>query len=141
MYEIFRFVHVLGSVAVCYYLVLPFLVSHMKRDTAAIQIGHLKNMILTNRIGQWLLILQFITGGYMISEKKYAIWWIVLVIVGFLIVGGLAGMMARPMKRIMKALEQGESPQDQIGKIFTFSTIVAIGLIVLIVVMVFPSFR
>ena len=141
LYFIIRFVHVLGAIAVGYYLLLPFLVSRMGRDSAAVQSGYLKNLFQMNRIGQYILILQFLTGGYMISQYEYSIWWIVLVIVVFVIVGALAGMMSRPMKKLSASLERGESERGQIGKIQTYSTLLAIALIVLVVLMVFPSFR
>lgn len=141
IYVYIRFAHVLGAIAVGYYLLLPFLVSRMKRDTAAIQSGTLKSIFTFNRIAQWILILQFITGGYMFSEKEYAIWWIAAVIIVFLIVGAMAGMMAGPMKRLRSALERGESGPNHISRIQVFSTIVAIGVIVLVVLMAFPSFR
>lgn len=139
--EWIRFLHVLGAIAAGYYMLLPFFAGRLASYSSTVQVGFLRGLFLFNRVGQYILIAQFITGGYLISKKPYHVVWIVLVIVIFIIVGALAGMMARPMKRMRADLESGRKEGNHLQKIKVYSWLIAIGVLVLIIMMVFPVYR
>jgi nitrogen fixation/metabolism regulation signal transduction histidine kinase len=141
MVQTMLFLHVLGAIAAGFYLLLPFLLMSVDKLSAAAQGGYVQGMVLANRIGQYILIVQLLTGGYLISKQEYAVWWIVAIIVLFLVVSALAGIMSKPMKRLVADTKEGKSATQYLGKIKTFSTIISVVLLVLIYLMSFPAYR
>lgn len=136
-----RFIHVLGAVAAGYYILLPYLAGRLSGYTLTVQVGYLRLLYLLNRVGQYILIVQFLTGGYLISQKAYSYVWIAVVIVVFLLVGGLAGMMARPLRQLRENVENGRKDDKNVTKLKVYSALIAIGFIALIVMMAFPVYR
>lgn len=140
MDSIFRFIHVLGAIAVGYYIIMPFLLSGIGKIAANQQGGYVKVLHIANRVGQYILILQFITGGYLISKAPYTIPWMVIVIVVFVLLAALAGMMGKPLKRIIEAADtnSGSDVQPLISRLTLFSTLICVCFIILVVLMAFP---
>src|SRR5690554_2213069 len=101
-WDLIRFIHVLGALAVGFYIIFPFLMMRIGKLSAETQEGYVKGIHFANRIGQYILIAQFLTGGYMISQNPYTVVWMVIVIVVFVLLAALAGMMAGPLKRIIE---------------------------------------
>lgn len=120
-------IHVVGAIVAGFYLVLPFLIRDDK--------GVLATVFQLNRIGQFSLIAQFLTGGYLLSAQEgvhYSFEWMGLVGVVFLAIGALTGIMAGPLRR-------GEA-----GKAKTLATINAILYLAIIFLMfvieLYPNF-
>lgn len=95
------FLHLLGSVGLGFYLLLPFVAMKLKGLQPAGQAGYARGIHGLNRIGQWLLIVQFLTGGYLISSSNVSVPWIIVSIVLFLALGAASGMIAGPLKRVI----------------------------------------
>lgn len=138
----FRLIHVLGAIAVGYYIIMPFLLSRIDKIPANQQSGYVKVLHTFNRIGQYILILQFITGGYLISKKPYTIAWMVIIIVVFVLLAALAGMMGKPLKRIIETAgtDAGNDSdiQPMVSRLTLFSTFICICFLVLVILMAFP---
>lgn len=133
------FLHVLGAVAVGYYLLLPFVAPRLAKLEGGNQVGLAQGLYSFNRVGQWLLIVQFLTGGYLISKYDLSVAWMVVVIVLFIVLGAMAGMLGGPLKRIISAGGRQDAKKD-ISKVSAFSTIAAILLFVLLILMYLPRF-
>jgi hypothetical protein len=140
MVEFILFLHVLGSLAVGFYLLLPFVASKLASLTPQAQVGYAKGIYGLNRIGQWLLIVQFLTGGYLISKYDLTVAWMVIVIVLFLALGAVSGMLASPLKRIIKQGGEGQAAAAKdASKLTTFSGIAALLVLVLLILMYYSE--
>ncbi|KKC47331.1 MULTISPECIES: hypothetical protein [Paenibacillus] len=141
MNSIMIFLHVLGAGGVGFYLILPFLVGRASRLAGAGQQGLAEGLIAGNRIAQYFLILQFLTGGYLISQADYTVLWMVLVIVLFLAIAALGGIQTKPLKRIVSQIQAGQSATAEIGKVRMFSFILLVLYIVTLYLMVNPFYK
>lgn len=113
------FLHLLGAIAVGFYLLMPFLTGNTENYPA------LRTM---NRVGQYLLIVQFLTGGYLIAKfDSLSVAWMVVSIVLWLAIIALSGIMGKKMK------------ESKVSSVRTLSTIVSIILIVITLLMYKPD--
>ncbi len=135
-----RALHGLGAIAVGFYLILPFLTGKLSILSGDALQGYTRVLFSLNRLGQYFLIIQFITGGYLISKAEYTWAWIILVLVLFIIVGALPGIMGKSLKRVLNPSE-GSSAAQSVSKIKTFSIVIAIVLLGLIYLMYYPMYR
>ena len=136
-----RVLHGFGAIAVGFYLLLPFItgkLASLKGDSLR---GFTKVMFSLNRIGQYILIFQFISGGYLISQAQYTWTWIIVVLAVFLIVGALPGVMGSSFKRILKQDSNETVIQQSISRVSTLSILISICLLILIFMMYYPAFR
>lgn len=138
MEEIMRFVHLLGAIAAGYYILLPIFAGRLNKLSSSAQEGYLNGLFIFNRVGQYIFILQLITGGYLISKDSYSVSWIIAVIVIFVVIAALAGMVSKPMKRLKDALLKNEGSEAHMARIKLFSYIIAIGFIALVAMMYQP---
>lgn len=141
MVEVITFLHVLGAIAAGYYILFPFLMLRIGKLSTAAQEGYVNALWVANRIGQYIFIAQFITGGYLISKAKYEVIWIVLVIVIFIVLAALAGMMGKPMKRMIANIKTGKEISALVQRATLFSFIISIGFLILVIMMSFPAYR
>ncbi|MGU3473070.1 hypothetical protein ACLBWT_18230 [Paenibacillus sp. D51F] len=141
MNSIMIFLHVLGAGGVGFYLILPFLVGRASRLAGAGQQGLAEGLIAGNRVAQYFLILQFLTGGYLISQADYTVLWMVVVIVLFLAIAALGGIQTKPLKRIVSQIQAGQSATEEIGKVRMFSFILLVLYIVTLYLMVNPFYK
>jgi len=138
MHQFIVFLHVLGSISVGFYLLLPFLASRLAGLRSEALAGYTRGMYVMNRVGQWLLIVQFLTGGYLISDANVSTAWIIAVIVLFVILGAMSGMIGGPLRRIMKAGEEGSAAAAKdVSKARTFSAIAAVMVLLETILMVY----
>jgi hypothetical protein len=136
MDKIMIFLHVLGAGGLGYYLILPFLVGRASRLAGTGQQGLAEGLLAGNRIAQYFLILQFLTGGYLISKPIYSVLWMVPVVVLFLAIAALGGIQTKPLKRIVSQIQAGQSATAEIGKVRTFSFILLLLYVVILYLMV-----
>lgn len=136
--EWINFLHLLGAIAAGYYLLMPFMAARMDRFSVTVQVGYLRGLFMFNRVGQYILVAQFLTGGYLISQAPYSVVWIVLVIVIFVLAAALAGMMSRPMKQLREHLENGRKDRNLLNRIRIYSAVIAVAILLLIGLMAFP---
>ncbi|WP_309121466.1 hypothetical protein [Paenibacillus sp.] len=138
MVGIVLFLHALGALTVGFYLLLPFMASRLAGLNPQAQVGFARVLFGLNRIGQWLLIAQFLTGGYLISQYDKSVPWMVVVIVLFLGIGAMSGMIAGPLKRIIANGGEGKAAESKdASKLSTFSGIAALLLLALLIMKYF----
>ncbi|WP_166244642.1 hypothetical protein [Paenibacillus turpanensis] len=140
MLQFLLFLHTLGAIAVGFYLILPFLANRLKGSSGETLKGYAKGLYLGNRISQWILVPQFLTGGYLISATGggYSVPWMIVVVVLFVIVGAMSGMIGAPLRRISNGISNGDAASRDAGKVQTFAVI---GFVVLLAEIVLMYYR
>ncbi|AJY76002.1 hypothetical protein [Paenibacillus beijingensis] len=141
MYKMMLFLHVLGAVGMGFYVVLPFLTARASKLAGGGQEGLAEGLLLGNRIAQYFLIVQLLTGGYLISQEEYSVAWIVIVLVLFLAIAALSGISGKPLKRIISSLRSGQSASASIARVRMFSILILVIYIVLLYLMTSPMMR
>lgn len=138
MFGVVLFLHALGALTVGFYLLLPFVVGRLSGLNPQSQVGFARVLYKLNRIGQWMLVAQFLTGGYMISQVGRSVPWMVAVIVVFVAIGAMSGMIAAPLKRIIANGGEGKAAAAKdASKLQTFSGIGALLIFVLLILKYF----
>jgi hypothetical protein len=135
------FLHVLGAAGLGFYLVLPFLAGRASKLAGAGQEGLAEGLVAGNRIAQYFLVLQLLTGGYLVSKADYTVLWMVLSIVLFLAIAALGGIITKPLKRIVSSIQSGQSATSHIKRVQTLSVIILVLFIVTLYLMTNPMFR
>lgn len=138
MYEVMIFLHVLGAVGMGIYAVMPFIVGKFKQLSGAAQEGFASGLISAGRFGQYALVLQLLTGGYLISQADYTVAWMIVILVIFMGLGALSGIVQKPLKRIVAASAGGTSASDSISRVQLFSAIIFVLFLVMIYLMKNP---
>ncbi|CAM3450676.1 hypothetical protein [Marinicrinis lubricantis] len=129
MYETMKWLHIISAYLLVLYVLIPFLVGAAKRNTglASFLAGY-------NRIGQYLLIIAFLAGGYMISQVEgYSTLWIIVAIVLVLVMFAMSGMMGKPLK----ALKNRDT--SSAGKAVTFSIVFIVAYAAIMAIMSNPQ--
>lgn len=142
MQDFIVFLHVLGAVGMGFYLIFPFLTMKISSLNKQAQEGYVQALVTANRFGQFLLILQLLTGGYLIGKDEadvYSTVWMITAIVLLVLVGAFGGMLGGPLKRIANATQTGAGTEKDISKITMFSILLAVVLLAIVVLMVYPS--
>ncbi|MEK8126776.1 hypothetical protein WMW72_02535 [Paenibacillus filicis] len=139
MWGVLLYLHVLSAILMGIYLVLPFLVGRVdKLQSGASKVGFLSVLFTTNRVGQFALILAFLTGGYMVGKGSYTVVWMILAVVLFLALAALTGIMGKRM-RLAVGEPSGNSVAAQLGSIKTLALINGIVFFLIITLMKFPT--
>ena len=139
MAEFILFLHVFSAIGLGFYLLLPFLAMKLGSLTPAGQEGLASGVFRGNRIAQYVLVVQFLTGGYLVSQEDYSTAWIVVVVILFVGSAALAGIMSKPLENLIGMAKAGQSSEADIDKVKNFSTIVAVLLVVIIILMSYPT--
>ena len=135
------FLHVLGATGMGFYIVMPVLVGRTSKLAGEGQAGLADGLVSANRIAQYFLILQLLTGGYLMSQSKYAVLWMIIVTVLFLAIAALGGIISKPLKRIVTEIQTGQSASSHIAKARMLSVIVLIIYIVILYFMKYPIYK
>ncbi|EXX92477.1 hypothetical protein BG52_12765, partial [Paenibacillus darwinianus] len=91
MEKFMLFLHAIGAVGGGFYVLLPFLVGRTTKLAGEGQAGLADGLALANRFAQYFLILQLLTGGYLMTFADYSVLWMVLSIGLFLAIAALGG--------------------------------------------------
>ncbi|OKP75756.1 hypothetical protein A3844_10370 [Paenibacillus helianthi] len=137
MDRIFFFLHMIGTLAVGFYLVLPFILSGTGKLSAAAKEGTLSAIGGLNRFAQYGLVIQLLTGGYMISKGDYTVAWMVVVVVLLLAMFALGGIMGKPLRLATAGMRENRDVSDQTAKLRTMSLLLMVVLIVMVFFMVY----
>lgn len=139
MLKIMLFLHVVGAVGMGIYAILPFVVGRFKQLSGAAQEGLASGLVTAGRFGQYSLVLQLLTGGYLVSQAgEYTVAWMIITIVLFLAIAALSGILQGPLKKIARAAANGENASAAISKVQTLSTIVFVLFLLIIWLMQDP---
>ncbi|RAV10589.1 hypothetical protein [Paenibacillus contaminans] len=140
MVRFILFLHLLGGIGMGFYLILPFLAMRISTLSASVREGYVHSLRAANRIGQILLIVQFLTGGYLISKADVSTPWIVQVIILFVVIGGITGMLGKPMRLIQQQAGGGGEVDNSITNRFVVFSSIAGVLFLALIVLMFYSF-
>lgn len=141
MYKVMLFLHVLGAVGMGFYVVMPFLAARASKLAGSGQEGLAEGLLIGNRIAQYFLIVQLLTGGYLISQEEYSVAWMVVIFVLFLAVSALSGIAGKPLKQMISLLRSGQSASASIARVRLFSILILVMYIVLLYLMTSPIMR
>lgn len=141
MSNVMMFLHVLGAVGMGFYIVLPIMVGRASKLAGVGQGGLADGLLSANRIAQYFLILQLLTGGYLMSQADYTVTWMVIIILLFLGIAALGGIVSKPLKRVVSSIQEGQSATAHINKARVMSMIILVLYIVIIYFMMFPIYE
>ncbi|MFD2116521.1 hypothetical protein ACFSTH_07440 [Paenibacillus yanchengensis] len=135
MVNVMLLLHVIGAAGMGFYLVLPFMIGRASKLSGTGQGGLSEGLLVANRMAQYFLILQFLTGGYLISKGDYSVAWMIIIVLLFLGIAAVGGIVTKPLKQIKVSIEQGQSATAHISKARTLSFIVWVMFIAILVLM------
>ncbi|CAM4189623.1 hypothetical protein FHS16_000152 [Paenibacillus endophyticus] len=141
MEKVMVFLHVLGAVGMGFYIVLPIMVGKASNLAGVGQGGLAEGLLSANRIAQYFLILQLLTGGYLISKADYTVAWMIIVVLLFLAIAALGGIISKPLKLVVASIQEGKSATAHISKARVMSLIVLVLYIVIIYFMKYPMYQ
>jgi uncharacterized membrane protein len=143
MTKFILFLHILGAVGMGFYLVFPILAARNSSLNKQAQEGYVQALVTANRYGQILLIVQLLTGGFLIGKYKDSYnlspAWMALAIVLLILAGAFSGMVGGPLKRVAKGTQTGASTDKDVAKVKLFSFLLTVVLVAIVVLMVYPE--
>ncbi|MFD2334218.1 DUF2269 family protein [Cohnella sp. GCM10020058] len=138
MYNVMIFLHIVGAIGMGIYAILPFLAKRFRQLSTPAQEGLASGLVSAGRFGQYSLVLQLLTGGYLISQADYKVSWMVTIIVLFLALGALSGIVQAPLKRIVASASGGQDASSNISRVQTLSFVILIIFLVVVWLMKNP---
>ncbi|MNC08470.1 hypothetical protein D3C75_560580 [compost metagenome] len=131
------FLHMIGTLALGFYLVLPFILSGAQKLSAPAKEGTLSAVSGFNRFAQYGLVIQLLTGGYMMTQDDYTVAWMVVVVVLLLAMFALGGIMGKPLRLAAAGIRENRDVTAYTGKLRTMSLLLMVVLILMIFFMVY----
>lgn len=116
MYNTSFWVHVVTGYILIAFILIPILIPMAKTNR-----GVASTIVGMNRIVQYLLVIAFLSGGYMVSKVDFGILWLVAVIILLLIMFAMSGMVTKPLKN----LANGQTGDAKKAVIFSLVFLVA----------------
>lgn len=135
MNQWFLLLHILGAITMGFYFLLPFLIGRSRKLSGAAQAGYVTALRTANRVGQFGLLFELITGGYLISKYPYTTLWLILALLFLVALGAVTGMLGVRMKKLIEAAESGGNAKPQLESSVVLSTISAVFLLVIVYLM------
>ncbi|GAB6988485.1 hypothetical protein [Paenibacillus pini] len=137
MYQVMIFVHILGALALGFYLVLPFVVGKVTKLSLPAQEGSAAAIRSLNTFAQFALVIQLLTGGYLMSKGDYSVPWMIVVVVLLVAIGAIGGIMGKPLRLAMDGIQKKRDISVEAGKIRTLSALLAICVLIMTFFMVY----
>ena len=138
MTQFVLFLHALGALTVGFYLLFPFLAYRVKGLEPPSLAGYVRGLGTLNRIGQWLLLVQLVTGGYLIGQYDLSSGWNITVLALMVLLFAVTGMLAGPLKRIAADAGGGkDAAAADASKVTAFGTAAAVLVLALLALMYF----
>jgi hypothetical protein len=138
MGQFFLFLHAVGAVGMGIYLVLPFLVGRIMQLSSESQAGFADGLLAANRVAQICLVLQLLTGLFLMTLADYSVLWTTLTLLLMLGIGAFGGIMTKPLKAIVAAAKAGENASEAIARVRLFSVLLLVFYVGIIFVMQYP---
>lgn len=139
MFRFILFTHLLASVAMGIYLLLPFLAGRLSGKSDAGMSGYAGLLVSANRIGQYMLVVQVLTGGYLISQGEYSHVWSAVIGLLFIGIAAVAGMMGKPLKRLRDNFQKGQSAGADAAKVRRFGMAIGLLYFAILILMKYPD--
>ncbi len=138
MYGVILSLHVLSAVAMGFYLLFPLLFMSLSAVQDKLRAGIAHLLLSLNRFGHYMLIVAFLTGGYMVSSYNFSIAWMVIVILLLVVMFAMTGMMTKPLKQVKELSEKGENASEPLAKVRIFGWIASLSLLIILILMSHP---
>jgi len=136
MATVFYLLHLLGAIIMGYYLLLPFMAGKLAALAGESRKGFATSVRAFNTFAQIVLVVQLLTGGYLMSLGDYSVPWMVATIVLVLLIGAFSGMLGKPLKRV---LQSADSNGSDVKRIRLFSALTAVSFLLIVIIMFEPS--
>lgn len=133
------FLHMIGTLALGFYLVLPFVLGRVQKLSVPAREGTLSAIGGFNRFAQYGLVIQLLTGGYMMSQGEYSVPWMVVVVVLLLAMFALGGIIGKPLRLAAAGMRENRDVSAETGKIRTLSLLLMVSLVLMVFFMVYSS--
>ncbi|MBJ9988838.1 MULTISPECIES: hypothetical protein [Paenibacillus] len=137
MTTVMFFVHILGALSLGFYLVLPFVVGKVAGLSLPAQEGSAAAIRSLNTFAQVGLVIQLLTGGYLMSQGDYSVPWMIIIVILLLALGAISGIMGKPLRLAIKGIQEKRDISVEMGKIRTLSALLAICLLIMTFFMVY----
>ncbi|MDQ0191792.1 hypothetical protein [Paenibacillus wynnii] len=137
MSHVFFFLHMIGMLALGFYLVLPFILGRVEKLSAPAKEGTLSAIGGLNRFAQYGLVIQLITGGYLMSQGEYSVVWMIIVVVLLLALFAIGGIMSKPLRLAAAGIRENRDVSAETGKIRTLSSVLSVTLLLMVFFMVY----
>ncbi|MRN52968.1 hypothetical protein [Paenibacillus monticola] len=137
MEKVFFLLHMIGTLALGFYLVLPFILSRAEKLSVPAREGTLSAVGGFNRFAQYGLVIQLLTGGYMMTQGDYSVPWMIIVVLLLLAMFALGGIISKPLRLAAVGMRENRDVSSETGKIRTLSALLAVALVVMVFFMVY----
>lgn len=137
MEKVFFLLHMIGTLALGFYLVLPFILSRAEKLSVPAREGTLSAVGGFNRFAQYGLVIQLLTGGYMMTKGDYSVPWMIVVVLLLLAMFALGGIISKPLRLAAVGMRENRDVSSETGKIRTLSALLAVALVVMVFFMVY----
>lgn len=124
------FLHVLSAVSLGFYILLPFLLHRLEKMESTVRSSQLENLLFCNRIGQYVLVVAFLTGGYLVADAGTSGGWMAVSIILIVVMLAMSGIISKRLKTAQK----GHRSVIAKAKLFSWINVVSLLLIVLFMV-------
>jgi len=135
--QFMMFLHVLGAVALGFYLFLPIALGKLATLTDQGKLGFVQGVYGISRVCQFVLIVQLLTGGYLMSKNEYTSTWMIIVLILFLVIAAFSGIMGANMKKFLNGTQSGTA---HLAKVKMFAAISSLAVLAIIITMVYPMY-
>ena len=136
-WNVLFFLHMIGTLALGFYLVLPFILGRAGKLSPAAQEGTLSAIGGFNRFAQYGLVIQLLTGGYMMTKGDYSVAWMIIIVVLLLAMFALGGIMSKPLRLASAGMRENRDVSAETGKLRTLSALLSVSLLLMVFFMVF----
>lgn len=136
-WNVLFFLHMIGTLALGFYLVLPFVLGRAEKLSSAAKEGTLSAVTGFNRFAQYGLVIQLLTGGYMMTKGEYSVAWMIIVVVLLLAMFAIGGIMGKPLRLAAAGMRENRDVSAETGKLRTLSALLSVSLLLMVFFMVF----
>ncbi len=136
-WNVLFFLHMIGTLALGFYLVLPFILGRAEKLSPAAKEGTLSAIGGFNRFAQYGLVIQLLTGGYMMTKGDYSVAWMIIIVVLLLAMFALGGIMSKPLRLASAGMRENRDVSAETGKLRTLSALLSVSLLLMVFFMVF----
>ncbi|MFD2876579.1 hypothetical protein ACFTAO_12425 [Paenibacillus rhizoplanae] len=85
-----------------------------------------------NRFAQYGLVIQLLTGGYMMTKGEYSVPWMIIVTVLLLAMFAFGGIMTKPLRLAAAGMRENRDVSAETAKIRTMSLLLMVSLVIMI---------
>lgn len=133
------FLHIIGALVFGFYLILPLIIGKITKLSPAAQEGTISAVKTYNSYAQIGLVIQLLTGGYLMTKGEYTHLWMAVIVVLLLAIGAFSGIIGKPLRLALDNVRNNKGIGEVYGKLRTFSILLCLSVIVMSFFMVYRS--